>query len=145
MKSMAQKGVTEPLFVISGLFFLFIQCASIRSYMGRNTLIVQMLPATLRAPSVLASVVFPPVRATVIFIRAIIPINVPQPFAVHSIRSECVSDVPSGTPYHQDCRYSSSGMMTLPVMKLSRMPVHVKVGQSAHNSDCCAAGSNRPC
>ena len=26
MKSMAQNGVTEPLFVISGLFFLFVQC-----------------------------------------------------------------------------------------------------------------------
>ena len=43
-------------------------------------MIVQMLPATLRAPSVFARVVLPPVRATVIFIRAIIPMNVPQPF-----------------------------------------------------------------
>ena len=65
--SMAQKGVTEPLFVISGLFFLFVQClrghskmsrrlhlqdfhtvpyASIRSFMGRKTLIVHTFPST---------------------------------------------------------------------------------------------------
>ena len=57
-----------------------VPCASIRSFMGRNTLIVQTFPSTLRAPNVLARVVLPPVRATVIFIRAIIPMNVPQPF-----------------------------------------------------------------
>ena len=41
------------------------------------------------------------------------------------------------TPYHQDCRYSSSGMMTLPVMKLSRMPVHITVGRQPHSDAGC--------
>ena len=64
----------------------------------------------------------------------------PRWHAVHSMRSECVSDVPRGTPYHQLCKYSSSGMMTLPVMKLSRMPVHIKSRPISTNRDCCAAG-----
>ena len=35
--SMAQKGVTEPLFSMAGLFFLFVQCASMSAFIGRKT------------------------------------------------------------------------------------------------------------
>ena len=36
MKSMAQKGVTEPLFSMAGLFFLFVQCLRGHSKMSRR-------------------------------------------------------------------------------------------------------------
>ena len=121
----AQNGVTSPLLTIAGLF-LFVQCSSTSAFMGKKTLHSHRLVTTKSAPSVLASVVLPPVSATAILMRAIVPMKVPQPLQITVMRGDWFSLSPSFVSCHHDCRYSSSGMTVLPSMKLSRMPPRAK-------------------